>query len=141
MSTMLGLLVAAGKRTSRADEAFVLERYINDPERISCFVAMDEDDKLLGFQSLKCASEGNPYNTPVGWGIIGTHVSPFAARKGIGTKLFVATREAGHGAGLEKIEAYISAQNIEAQAYYEKLGFRTNRVEEGAVCKCYEYKE
>lgn len=118
MSLMLNELVVAGKRKSAADESSVLNNYIAAPELIVCYLAID-DTTLLGFQSLKLASAGNRYGTPVGWGIIGTHVSPLAGRRGVGTRLFEATREAGRNAGLENIEAFIGATNVEGQAYYE----------------------
>lgn len=135
ISAMLYELVAAGKRTSPADEGFVRRIYIDDPDRISCALAED-DSGLFGFQSLKRAEEGNPYGTPVGWGIIGTHVSPRAARRRVGSHLFEVTRQAAIEAGLTRIEAFIGADNAAALAYYEKMGFRTLRLAEGAVVKC-----
>ena len=45
MSVMLEQLVAAGKRTSPADETFVLSHYIANPEGISCSVALDADER------------------------------------------------------------------------------------------------
>lgn len=135
MSEMLQELVAAGKRKSAADVDFVLSRYLTDPERIRCSLAEGEGGQLLGFQSLKRAGEGNPYGTPVGWGIIGTHVSPSAARQGVGSGLFAVSVTAAREAGLQNIEAFISADNGEGLAYYDKMGFRTYRFAEGAVCK------
>lgn len=140
MSSLLEQLVVAGKRTSPADATYVMRTYIADPERILCSLATDTDGMLLGFQSLKWAYAGNRFGTPVGWGIIGTHVSPLAGRRGVGSRLFEVTREAACKAGLENIEAFIGATNIEGQAYYEKMGFRTYRMAEGAICKCYRLK-
>lgn len=137
MSNMLKQLVIAGKRKSPADKDFVLRNYIEDPQRIRCSVALDGNGNLLGFQSLKRATEGNKYDTPVGWGIIGTHVSLKAGRQGVGTKLFEVTKAAARNAGLENIEAYIGFTNIEGQDYYEKMGFRTYRHADEAICKCY----
>jgi len=134
MSLLLNELVAAAKRRSAADEGSVLNNYIEDPELILCSLAVD-GTTILGFQSLKRASAGNRYGTPVGWGIIGTHVSPLASRRGVGSRLFEVTRDAGRNAGIEHIEAFIGAANVEGQAYYEKMGFRTYRIAEGAVCK------
>ncbi len=135
MSQMLQKLVLAGKRTARADIAYVREHYIGHPDGLRCSVAEDEDGKLLGFQSLILAADGNPYNTPSGWGIIGTHVDPDSARSGVGRTLFEATRAAAIEAGLEKIEAFIGKDNHIAQAYYERMGFRTYRTTDVAVCK------
>jgi ribosomal protein S18 acetylase RimI-like enzyme len=137
MSAMLMQLVAAGKRTLPADEAFVLSNYIAPLGGIRCSLAFDNTGTLLGLQSLKTAFEGNPYDIPVGWGIIGTHVSPLAGRRGVGSRLFEATREAAREAGLENIEAFIGATNVEGQAYYETMGFRTYRITERAICKRY----
>lgn len=137
MSDMLKLLVAAGKRKSPADEGYVLGHYIERPGGIRCSLAVDEDGNLLGFQSLVLATDGNPYGTPLGWGIIGTHVSPLAARRGVGSRLFEVTKAAAIDAGIEAIEAFIGEANLEAQAYYEKMGFRTYRPADGAVCKAY----
>jgi ribosomal protein S18 acetylase RimI-like enzyme len=137
MSEMLKLLVAAGKRKSPADEAFVLSHYVSRPGGIRCSLAIDDDGGLLGFQSLVLATEDNPYGTPIGWGIIGTHVSPLAARLGVGSRLFDVSRSAAAEAGLEAIEAFIGENNLEALAYYEKMGFRTYRLVPGSVCKAY----
>ncbi len=138
ISVMLQLLVQAGKRTSPADEAFVLSHYISNPDGIRCSLAVDNDGSVLGLQSLIFARAGNRYGTPVGWGIIGTHVSPLAARRGIGRHLFEVTKQAAAKAGLEKIEAFIGEKNAEGQAYYEKMGFRTYRLADGAVCKSFQ---
>jgi GNAT superfamily N-acetyltransferase len=138
ISDVLEELVAAKKRAKPGDPAFVLRHYIEHPDRIQCAVAVDEDDTILGLQSLKIARETNPYGTPVGWGIIGTHVRPSAARRGVGRQLFPATLTAAQTAGLEKIEAYIGAGNEAALTYYEAMGFRTWRGEDGAICKAYD---
>ena len=135
MSDVLQELVAAGKRTKPGDADFVRGHYIDHPQRLRCCVAADDSGIVLGFQSLKLAHEGNPYGTPAGWGIIGTHVRPSAARAGLGSRLFRATFEAALDAGLPAIEAYIGEENAAALAYYEALGFRTYRLAEGIVCK------
>ncbi|WP_246617972.1 hypothetical protein [Rhizobium populisoli] len=70
MSAMLEKLVAAGRRTMPTDEDYVRDHYVANPLVIRCSLAEDEDGSLLGFQSLIRAVKGNPYDTPVGWGII-----------------------------------------------------------------------
>ncbi len=135
LSRLLQELVAAGKRRARTDETFVLSHYVANPDGISCFVAEESGGALLGLQSMKRTTEGNAYGTPAGWGFIGTHVSPNAARRGVGSGLFRATREAAQAAGVPAIEAYIGAGNSEGQAYYEAMGFHTWRIPEGALCK------
>jgi len=135
LSDVLDELFDAKKRTRRGDPHFVREHYIDHPHRVQCSVAVSEEGRILGFQSLKRAHSGNPYDTPIGWGIIGTHVRPSAARQGVGSHLFRATLGAARRAALPQIEAFIGAQNLEAIAYYEAIGFRTYRYAEGVVCK------
>jgi GNAT superfamily N-acetyltransferase len=135
VSDVLQELVAAGKRTKAADASFVLSHYIRHPDRLHCLVAVSADGEILGFQSLKLAREGNPYDTPVGWGIVGTHVRPSAARARVGSRLFAATLAGARKAGLPAIEAYIGEQNSAALAYYDRLGFATCRCPAGIVCK------
>ncbi|MDO5656968.1 MAG: GNAT family N-acetyltransferase [Paracoccus sp. (in: a-proteobacteria)] len=135
ISALLQELVAAGKRTSPADEGFVLRTYIAHPGRLSCALAED-DSGPLGFQSLLRAQAGNPYGTPEGCGIIGTHVAPRAARRRVGSHLFEVTLRAARDADLPRIEAFIGETNEPALAYYEKIGFRTLRLASGAVVKC-----
>jgi GNAT superfamily N-acetyltransferase len=137
MSEMLQRLVAVGKRTARADIEFVLENYVANPVGIRCTLAESEQGDLLGFQSLIRSTEGNRYETPIGWSIIGTHVSPDAVRTGVGTALFASSREAALAAGLTKIEAFIGNDNTVAQAYYERMGFETYRHTDKAVCKAW----
>jgi ribosomal protein S18 acetylase RimI-like enzyme len=140
LSDLLQELIAAGKRSTAGDPAFVLSHYIQHPHRLHCFVAVETGGKILGFQSLKRAHEGNPYDTPVGWGIIGTHIRPSAARKGIGSRLFTTTLTAAQQAGLPAIEAYIGEKNMPALAYYEAMGFRESRRSEGIICKAFDMR-
>lgn len=135
VSAVLQALVAAGKRRKAADPDFALSHYIAHAGQIRCSLAVDEDGRVLGFQSLKRAEPGNPYDTPVGWGIIGTHVRPDAARRGVGRALFAATLEAAQAARLPAIEAFISAGNAGAIAYYGSLGFETYRPVDGVDCR------
>ncbi|WP_078059421.1 GNAT family N-acetyltransferase [Tropicimonas marinistellae] len=134
-SRMLQALAAAGKRSRPSDPDFVLETYICAPDRVECLVAVDEDGTILGLQSLARARPGNPYGVAEGWGIIGTHVSPRAARKGCGKALFAVTREAALAAGLVAIDASIGADNADGLAYYAAMGFETYRTPEGKICK------
>ncbi|MBF9048624.1 GNAT family N-acetyltransferase [Roseobacter sp. HKCCD9010] len=119
ISAFLQQLTASGKRTRPDDEAFVRANYIEDADKICCAVA-EEDGVVLGFQSLKRARAGNEWGVEPGWGIIGTHIRPSAARR---------------DAGLAHIDATIGATNPEALSYYEAMGFQTYRTPEGSVCK------
>ena len=135
MSEVLQELVAARKRTKPADVEFVLSHYLNHPDRLHCAVAINVEPTVLGFQSLKFATKENAFGTPIGWGIIGTHVRPSAARLGVGSKLFGFILEAAREANLPAIEAYIGRTNEAALAFYDSFGFRTYRETEDAICK------
>lgn len=136
MSRVLKGIIDATGRQRQYDRDHVIELYISDPNRVECHVAI-ADGEILGFQSLKHATEGNPYGVAVGWGIIGTHVSPRAARKGVGSALFAATRQAATAAGIIDIDASIGDNNDMGLAYYEAIGFRTYRTSPGRICKQY----
>ncbi len=137
MSAFLMRLTEMGKRTRPSDEKFVLDHYINGAEKIQCALAED-DGMVLGFQWLGFAIEGNEFGVEPGWGIIGTHVNPNAARRGVGKALFTKTLAAAKAAGLQKIDATIGADNAEGLGYYEAMGFRTYRTPAGKVCKRYD---
>ncbi len=137
ISVVLSTLAAAGKRSKPSDAAFALAHYISDPERIRCSVAVTSDGEVLGFQSLKLAIENNPYGVTAGWGIIGTHIKPAAARHGVGRALFDASLQAARQMELPAIDATIGAENEEGLRYYEAMGFREYRRMDGAVCKVF----
>ena len=137
MAAVLAELVKAGKRSKACDRDFALQHYISHPDRIACYVAQDEDGTILGFQSLKLALENNEYGVAPGWGVIGTHIAPRAARRGVGRLLFQSTRKAAQKWGIPAIEAFIGAGNAEGLAFYEAMGFRDYRYTETAVCKSF----
>ena len=136
MSKVLKEIIDATGRLRDYDRSHVIGLYIAGPNSIACHVAV-ADSELLGFQSLQRATEGNPYGVAVGWGIIGTHVSPRAARKGVGSALFSATHKAASDAGLKHIDASIGEDNAMGLAYYEAIGFRAYRTSTGRICKQY----
>ena len=125
ISHMLEAMKALKKRSLPADIDFVRDQYVSHRDKISCVLAFDEDTEIVGLQIFKRASEGNAYEVPVGWGIIGTHVHPAAARKGVGTALFEETKRAAINAAIQKIDATIGANNPEGLSYYDAIGFRT----------------
>ncbi|WP_152466417.1 GNAT family N-acetyltransferase [Sulfitobacter sp. THAF37] len=137
MSEFLTRLRDMGKRRSPSDADFVRSNYLEDPDRIRCSVAEDANGTVLGFQSLKMATRGNIYDVAPGWGIIGTHIRPEAARQGVGRALFAATLAAAKAAGLAHIDASIAADNPEGLAYYATMGFETYRTPDGLICKRY----
>ncbi len=138
MTAVQNEIFAAGLRKTPTDIETVRANYLTSDDRIQCTVAVNEDGRVLGFQSLRLATAaGNPYGVAEGWGIIGTHVSPTATRMGVGRALFAATLEAAKKAGLKDIDASIGADNALGLAYYEGIGFRTYRTTEDRICKAY----
>lgn len=137
MSKLLREIIEQTGRDRPNDEAFVTRQYLANPASIRCTVAVDGAGDVLGFQSLVRAEVGNCYDVPEGWGIIGTHISPRAHRQGTGKMLFRSSREAAELAGLNKIDAYIGADNPSGLRYYGAMGFLTYREPEGIVQKVY----
>lgn len=135
MAAVQNEIFAAGLRKTPTDVAAILAAYIDPEDRIHCVVAEDDDGRILGFQSLRLAKVGNPWGVAEGWGIIGTHVSPLAARRGVGSALFRDTLLAAREFGLRNIDASIGADNMLGQAYYKAMGFQTYRTPDGLVCK------
>ncbi len=135
MSRILTDIIAVTQRQRPHDQDFVRNTYINNPHGILCSVAEDENGEVLGFQSLIRAVEDNKYGVTAGWGIIGTHVSPNAARRGVGKALFAATRLAAENADLQNIDATIGADNANGLAYYDAIGFQSYRTDDNTICK------
>jgi ribosomal protein S18 acetylase RimI-like enzyme len=136
MSEMLMALTQVGKRSLPSDPDFVRNSYIAHPDAIQCTLAVDDVGQILGLQILKRAAEGNPYGVTPGWGIIGTHVHPDAARRGVGKALIAATREAAQAAGLQNIDATIGKTNDEGLGYYTAMGFEDYKTGEHTISKC-----
>lgn len=137
IAAFLQELTALGKRTRPDDEDFVRAFYVEGARNIRCSVAEDAGE-VLGFQVLSLAEAGNQWGVEPGWGIIGTHIKPSAARRGVGRALFEASKAAALQAGITKIDASIGADNAEGLGYYSAMGFETYREPEGKVCKMFE---
>lgn len=126
MSAVLAPIIEMWGSDRQSDPDHVRVRYIEDPERIACTVA-EEQGRILGFQSLKLATDQNPYGVTPGWGIIGTYVALDAGRGGIGAMLFAASLNAARVRGLEWIDATIGKDNPRGLGYYRKMGFEPYR--------------
>ena len=140
MRRVLREIISITGQERRSDEAFVTAQYILNPDSVLCNVAVDEAGEILGFQSLVMARPENRYQVPEGWGIIGTHVSPKAHRRGVGSALFASSQRAAIDAGLKSIDAYIGADNAPGLSYYETMGFRTYRTQSGIIQKVFEVR-
>jgi ribosomal protein S18 acetylase RimI-like enzyme len=122
MAEVQNAIYRAGLRSSPVDVDLVRERYLDPEHLVACTVAV-EDGRVVGFQSLKRAWPGNPYDVPLGWGVIGTHIHPDAGRRGWGRRLFAVTLEAARAAGTRHVDASIGSDNEPALAYYAAMGF------------------
>ncbi len=137
MSRVLRHIIEVTGTERTSDPAHVIANYIRNPSGIRCSVALDDAQKVLGFQSLISAFSGNPCGVPEDRGVIGTHISPAAHRRGIGSALFLASEQAASRAGLDRIDACIAAGNTTALRYYDAMGFRTYRQEGGVIQKVF----
>lgn len=122
-------------RPSSADH--ILGHYVRHANNIACTVACAADGTIVGFQSLQRAGDGNVFDVPAEWGIIGTYVALDAPRGGIGRQMFAASLKAAKAANLPIIDATIGADNDAGLAYYGAMGFETYRHLDGAVGKRY----
>ena len=121
MTKLLNAVIAAGGTTAHqtplvVDEMF--SRYIRPENNSSCHVAIS-NGRLSGFQSLVWADDA----MPEGWAIIAKFVAFDRVKKGIGEKLFSATRFAAKAAEVKTIDATIRADNVGGLKYYSGLGF------------------
>ncbi|MFC3123805.1 GNAT family N-acetyltransferase [Pseudoroseomonas globiformis] len=137
MSHVLEDIIGLTGRQRPSEPAFVLASYILNPSGIRCSVAVDDKLGFLGFQSLIRASAGNRYGVAEGWGIIGTNISPYAHRQGVGAALFRVSSQAAVEAGIAMIDASIGTNNPGALQYYEAIGFRTYREQDGVIGKVF----
>ncbi len=142
MSHVLSEILEMWGSNRQRDPNYLRSFYIEHPDNIRCSVAQDDQDNILGFQSLKIIRNTvNPYDLPKGWGIIGTYVRLDIGRRGIGSKLFKASLSEARKAGLKKIDATIAKSNPTGLAYYDAMGFCTYRTLPDSVAKLYQLKQ
>lgn len=122
MAEVQNAIYRAGLRATPVDVELIVERYLDTEHSVACSVA-EVESEVVGFQSLKRAWEGNPYDVAEGWGIIGTHIHPDVGRSGLGRRLFARSLTAAKAARLNHIDATIGSDNAPALAYYSAMGF------------------
>ena len=129
MRTLLNEIIRVGGTTAITNELSpdeMREWFISGEKVVSCFVAVDSDGSIAGFQSL------STYGTlPAGWVDIATFASRSRHKSGIGSALFARTREAASKLGFAAINATIRVDNVGGLAYYSRMGFETYLVEGG----------
>ena len=141
MCDLLNEIIARGGTTAFRDP-FSDDRMICDfiapPLGIGCFVA-ESSEGIVGFQALEWSDPNwaGPDPLPADWAFISTYVARSAQGRGIGRRLFEATRAAAEAAGVTAIDANIRKENLVGQAYYSRIGFRDYRSDSEAVCKSF----
>ncbi len=102
MSRMLERLVAAGRRTARADVGIMREAYISHPSSMWCALTPDDNGKLLGFQSLILCDEWKSMRRPRSAGASLARMSIWTRQEvGVGRKRFQVTERPQSNGALE----------------------------------------
>lgn len=131
LCAMLNEIIAIGGTTAYTNaletEAFAA-KFLHDANQTCCFVAVDTNGSLAGFQWMK-----TPDNLPDGWGDIATFARVTPKIKGVGSMLFEQTRRVAQSNGLIAINATIRADNLGGLAFYDKIGFKTYAQEENTM--------
>ena len=121
LADLLNAIIRAGGTTALGTE-FTPEAldaaYLTGPKVHCCHVAMDDDGRALGFQTL-----GRYPGLPDDIGDIGTFAAIEAKQRGTGSALFAATKARALELGHSAIHATIRADNVGGLAFYTKLGF------------------
>ncbi len=121
MAALLNEIIAIGGTTAFEDPVSVpqiSDWYIQSHMLFCCHVAVDDDGKIAGFQSL----ESDP-NDSEKIGYIATFARQSPLVKGVGTALFQSTKDVARDLGVRKISAKIRGDNTPGLAYYSKMGF------------------
>jgi L-amino acid N-acyltransferase YncA len=129
MRTLLNEIIRVGGTTAITNELSIDEMrewFISGEAVVSCFVAVDSDGAIVGFQSLSKYD-----NLPAGWVDVATFASRSRHKSGVGSALFARTFEAASKLGFSAINATIRVVNEGGLAYYSRMGFATYLVEEG----------
>lgn len=117
MAEVLNAVIALGGTTAHevpVSEAQVLDHYISGSDVLSSVVA-EVEGRVIGWQSVGIW-QGEPH--------VGTFVQPGLQAKGAGAKMFALTVARLRARGVDRIIAWIRADNVPGLAYYARLGFR-----------------
>jgi L-amino acid N-acyltransferase YncA len=127
LAALLNAIIARGGTTALEDPFTpdaLAEAYLVGPTVLCCFVAVDTlTGRLEGFQTL-----GRSAGLPDDLGDIGTFARLEGAQRGVGSRLFAATRERAREMGLSAVNATIRADNTGGLAFYGKMGFEDHSV-------------
>jgi L-amino acid N-acyltransferase YncA len=127
--TLLNEIIRVGGTTAITNELSpheMREWFISGKAVVSCFVAVDSDGTIVGFQSLSTYG-----GVPAGWVDIATFANRSHHQSGVGTALFPYTRDIASKLGFSTINASIRVDNEGGLAYYSRMGFETYSTEDG----------
>ncbi|MFX1417609.1 MAG: GNAT family N-acetyltransferase [Promethearchaeota archaeon] len=117
-------VICTEKKFTAISDPFTVKQekdYISSlSNREGIFVAENED-KIIGFQSLDLWAKFSKYFSHVG--VIGTFILPEWRKKNIGLKLAEYTFDFARKNKYEKIVIYVRATNSDAIKFYKNLGF------------------
>ena len=127
LAALLNTIIAQGGTTAlhtpySAEQ--LNQAYLTGPKVICCFIAVGDDGRIEGFQTL-----GRYPTLPEDIGDIGTFARIDGKQKGVGTALFAATRARATELGLSALNATIRADNDGGLAFYTKIGFNDYSVD------------
>lgn len=129
MARLLNQIIAAGGTTAIARPVTaqdIAEWIAFDPPRSAWHVAVDADERIVGFQWIEPEASLPPEAAN-----IATFVQIGQTGLGIGSALFEATRTAARALGYLWINANIRADNEGGLIYYQSRGFQDYGVIEG----------
>lgn len=121
MAVLLNAIIEIGGTTA-FEEAVnandIAQWYIESDALFCCHVAIDDEGKIAGFQSLESDAKDTQKI-----GYIATFARQSPLVKGVGTALFLSTTSQARRLGVTAISAKIRADNVPGLAYYSKMGF------------------
>lgn len=126
LCVLINEIIAIGGTTSNVNplsDAELASKYINETNNICCFVALDEQGALAGFQSLEYRDD-----LPKDWADIATFARVEPKLRGVGSALFSSSLEFAKENGFVALNANIRADNTGGLAFYEKMGFETYKM-------------
>jgi L-amino acid N-acyltransferase YncA len=123
LSTLLNEIILIGGTTSHktpfTGAAFV-GKFLQGESHLCCYVAVDAQGHLAGFQTLDRHPE-----IPEDWADVATFARVEPKLKGVGTALFAKTKLHAKQLGITAINATIREYNKGGLIYYDKIGFET----------------
>jgi RimJ/RimL family protein N-acetyltransferase len=119
-------VIAAERVHSAIDRAWTIDEeaaYLaGQSSREAIHVAVDATQRVVGFQSLDRWSAQLGSMAHVGQ--VGTFLVPEWRGRGVGRQLWASTASFARDAGYRKLVIQVRGSNTDAQAFYQRLGFR-----------------